>query len=67
MVLNQLPSPSLGGVAPVTAMSGRPAMTPLDTIALPGQVTSATLAEIESRQRAYVVAARDAVKPVIHF
>ena len=61
LILNQLPSPSLGGVAPVTAMSGRPAMAPLDTIALPGKVSSATLAEIATRQRAYVTAARDAL------
>ncbi|ETV71524.1 hypothetical protein H257_13187 [Aphanomyces astaci] len=34
LIMNQLPSSSLGGVAPVTAMSGRPAMSPLDTIIL---------------------------------
>ncbi|ETV91375.1 hypothetical protein H310_14052 [Aphanomyces invadans] len=60
LILNQLPSPSLGNVAPVTAMSGRPTMSPLDTIALPGGLQSATLAEIESRQRSNIQAARDA-------
>ncbi|ETV64464.1 hypothetical protein H257_18660 [Aphanomyces astaci] len=33
LVLNQLPSPSLGGMAPMNAMSGRPAMSPADTMA----------------------------------
>jgi transposase InsO family protein len=51
LVLNQLPSPSLGGVAPVTAMSGRPAMSPEDTISLPGHLKLASLSEVESSQR----------------
>ncbi|KAF0702603.1 hypothetical protein AaE_015828 [Aphanomyces astaci] len=61
LIMNQLPSPSLGGVAPVTAMSGRPAMSPLDTIILPGSLKSATLAEIESMQRANIDQAREAL------
>ena len=61
LILNQLPSPSLAGVAPVTAMSGREAMSPMDTIALPGGVVSATLEQIERSQREYVAAARDAM------
>ena len=58
---NQLPSPSLAGVTPVTAMSGRAAMSPMDTIALPGSLVSATLEQIESSQREYVASARDAL------
>ena len=61
LILNQLPSPSLAGVAPVTAMSGRDAMSPMDTIALPGHVVSATLEQIELSQRQYVTAAREAL------
>ena len=61
LILNQLPSPSLAGVAPATAMSGREAMSPMDTIALPGSLVSATLEQIELSQREYVVAARDAL------
>ena len=38
LILNQLPSPSLAGVAPATATSGREAMSPMDTIALPGSL-----------------------------
>ncbi|ETV63851.1 hypothetical protein H257_19215 [Aphanomyces astaci] len=59
LIMNRLRSPSLGGVAPVTAMSGRPAMSPLDTIILPGSLKSATLAEIESMQRANINRARE--------
>ncbi|ETV79142.1 hypothetical protein H257_07229 [Aphanomyces astaci] len=59
LIMNQLPSPSLGGVAPVTAMSGRPAMSHLDTIILPGSLKSATLAEIESMQRGNSTKRRD--------
>jgi hypothetical protein len=61
LILNQLPSPSLAGVAPVTAMSDREAMSPMDTIALPGHLVSATLEQIEAPQREYVVAAREAL------
>ncbi|KAF0774600.1 hypothetical protein AaE_001700 [Aphanomyces astaci] len=61
LIMNQLPSPSLGGIAPVTAMSGRPAMSPIDTIALPGRLKTATLVEVESAQRAYVDEARKAL------
>ncbi|KAF0701909.1 hypothetical protein AaE_016249, partial [Aphanomyces astaci] len=62
LVLNQLPSPSLGGMAPVTAMSGRPAMSPADTMALPGQLISATLAEVEEGQRENIAAAQMALE-----
>jgi hypothetical protein len=48
MVLNHSPSPSLGGVAPVTAMTGLPAMHPLDQLAVPGSVKTATLSESPS-------------------
>ena len=61
LIFNQLPSPSLGGIAPVTAMSGRPAMSPMDTIALPGSLCAATLADVENRQKVYFAAAREAV------
>ncbi|GMF10761.1 unnamed protein product [Phytophthora lilii] len=46
LVLNNTPSPSLGGVASVTAMTGLSAMGPSDHIAIPGPVELATLAEI---------------------
>ncbi|ETV97426.1 hypothetical protein H310_09756 [Aphanomyces invadans] len=61
LILNQLPSPSLGNVAPVTAMSGRPAMSPLDTIALPGLTKSATLEVINESQRDNIDKARAAL------
>ncbi|KAF0710770.1 hypothetical protein AaE_012385, partial [Aphanomyces astaci] len=60
-IMSQLPSPSLGGLPPVTAMSDRPAMSPLDTIILPGSLKSATLAMIESMQRANIDQAREAL------
>ncbi|ETW05301.1 hypothetical protein H310_04254 [Aphanomyces invadans] len=61
LIMNQLPSPSLGGLAPVTAMSSRPAMSPMDTISLPGSLKSATLNEIESMQRANIDNSRAAL------
>ncbi|ETV95821.1 hypothetical protein H310_10866 [Aphanomyces invadans] len=61
LILNQLPSPSHGNVAPVNAMSGRPAMSPLDTIALPGLTKSATLEEVNASQRDNIDKARAAL------
>ncbi|KAF0747467.1 hypothetical protein AaE_007718 [Aphanomyces astaci] len=60
LVLNQLPLPS--AVWPVTAISGRPAMSPADTMALPGQIMSATLAEVEKGQRENIAAAQLALE-----
>jgi hypothetical protein len=54
MVLNHSPSPSLGGVAPVTAMTGLPAMHPLDQLAVPGSVKTATLSEIVANRKVNV-------------
>ncbi|RHZ40969.1 hypothetical protein DYB31_012932, partial [Aphanomyces astaci] len=39
-------------------MSGRLAMSPADTMALPGQIMSATLAEVEEGQRENIAAAQ---------
>ncbi|ETV86426.1 hypothetical protein H257_01623 [Aphanomyces astaci] len=44
--------------APRGAMSGRLAMSPADTMALPGQIMSATLAEVEEGQRENIAAAQ---------
>ncbi|ETV63678.1 hypothetical protein H257_19389, partial [Aphanomyces astaci] len=65
LVLNQLPSPSLGGMAPVTAMSDRPAMSPAETMALPGQLISATLAEVEEGQRENIAALEEMHKQML--
>ncbi|KAF4144467.1 hypothetical protein GN958_ATG06315 [Phytophthora infestans] len=50
MVLNHTPFPSLGGVAPVTAMTGIPAIRPGDTIFIPGPIESVTLDAIQTSQ-----------------
>jgi hypothetical protein len=51
LVLNQLTSPSIGNVSPVTAMSGRPAMALTDLIALPGSLKAAILEEVAVAQK----------------
>ncbi|KAG2915212.1 hypothetical protein PC116_g4250 [Phytophthora cactorum] len=51
LVLNNTPSPSLGGLAPITAMTGLPAMKPSDTIFVPGPLKTATLDTIQTTQR----------------
>ncbi|POM71913.1 Hypothetical protein PHPALM_11462 [Phytophthora palmivora] len=51
MVLNNTPSPALGGVAPITAMTGLAAMGPADHLAVPGPLVSTTLEEIQRTQR----------------
>jgi hypothetical protein len=61
LVLNQLPSPSLGNIAPVTAMSGRPAMKMADRLALPGSIKAATLEEVAASQMKAFEAARTAL------
>ncbi|ETV69570.1 hypothetical protein H257_14806 [Aphanomyces astaci] len=43
-------------------MSGRPAMSPADTMALPGQLISATLAEVEEGQRENIASAQMALE-----
>jgi hypothetical protein len=55
IVLNNTPSPALGGVAPVTAMMGLAAMGPSDCIAVPGAMDSVTLESIQATQRQNVV------------
>ncbi|ETV93769.1 hypothetical protein H310_12335 [Aphanomyces invadans] len=47
-VLNQSPSETLGGTSPITAMTGGPAMSPLDRLALPGPTKITTLEELWS-------------------
>jgi hypothetical protein len=61
LVLNQLPSPSIGNVSPVTAMSGRPAMALTDLIALPGSLKAATLEEVATAQKEAIKEAREAL------
>lgn len=51
MILNQSPSKSMGGVAPITAMTGLRAMSPLDQLAVPGPIGSTTWEEIQVKQR----------------
>ncbi|KAG3098432.1 hypothetical protein PI125_g15327 [Phytophthora idaei] len=51
LVLNNTPSPSLGGLAPITAMTGLPAMKHSDTIFVPGPIETATLDTIQTTQR----------------
>ncbi|ETI57023.1 hypothetical protein F443_00603, partial [Phytophthora nicotianae P1569] len=41
LVLNQPVSDSLGGVAPITAMTGLPAMNPLDPVVTPEGIEAA--------------------------
>ncbi|GMF65957.1 unnamed protein product [Phytophthora lilii] len=62
LVLNNTPSLSLGGVAPVTAMTELSAMGPSDHIAIPGPVELATLGEIQTVQRANVVKLQQALE-----
>ena len=54
MVLNHTPSPSLGGVAPVTAMMGLPPISPLDNVMTPENVQEATLEEIQTAQKQHI-------------
>ena len=61
LVLNQLSSPSLGNVAPVTAMSGRPAMQMANRLVLPGKIKAATLEEVATSQKKACERARGAL------
>jgi hypothetical protein len=61
LVLNQLTSPSIGNVSPVTAMSGRPAMALTDLIALPGSLKAAILEEVAVAQKGTIKEAREAL------
>ncbi|KAG2933125.1 hypothetical protein PC116_g1251 [Phytophthora cactorum] len=47
LVLNHTPAKSLGDNAPVTMMTGLPALSPFDAIALPSSLESITLSELE--------------------
>ncbi|ETL31561.1 hypothetical protein L916_15684 [Phytophthora nicotianae] len=48
LVLNQSVSDSLGGVAPITAMTGLPAMNPLDPVVTPEGMEAASLDEVRA-------------------
>ncbi|KAF0721721.1 hypothetical protein Ae201684_018961 [Aphanomyces euteiches] len=61
LILNQLPSPSLGNVSSVTAMSGRPAMSLSDTISIPGSLKSISLEEVAERQEKSIEAVQIAM------
>lgn len=51
MILNHSPSPSLGGVAPITAMTGLKAMSPMGTFIVPGAIEVTTLTDIKVKQK----------------
>lgn len=51
MLLNHSPSPSLGGAAPITAMTGLKAMSPMDTFTVPGEIKVTTLTDIRAKQQ----------------
>lgn len=54
LVLLHTPAASLGGQAPVTVMTGLPAMPPLDAIVLPTPLQPTTLSALEAlRQKAF--------------
>ncbi|KAF4128260.1 Integrase core domain [Phytophthora infestans] len=54
LVLSHTPAASLGGQAPVTDMTGLPAMSPLDAIVLPTPLQHTTLSALEAlRQKAF--------------
>ncbi|KAF4129564.1 Chromo (CHRromatin Organization MOdifier) domain [Phytophthora infestans] len=61
MVLNSLPSPSLGGVALIATMTGLPAMSPTDNLAVPGPTEMATLESIQASQQDHVKNLRKAL------
>ncbi|KAH9078233.1 hypothetical protein Ae201684P_019324 [Aphanomyces euteiches] len=46
LVLNQTPSETIGGIAPITAMTGSKPMSPLDLIPIPGSAEVVTLQEL---------------------
>jgi hypothetical protein len=46
LIYNQAPAASLNGLAPVHAMTGLAAMSPLDSIAVPGRIEPTTLEEV---------------------
>ncbi|OWY94850.1 hypothetical protein PHMEG_00035301, partial [Phytophthora megakarya] len=54
MLLNNSPSPSLGSVAPITAMTGLPAMGPGDHVAVPGPIKSVRLDDILTAQKEHI-------------
>ncbi|KAF0683005.1 hypothetical protein As57867_024833, partial [Aphanomyces stellatus] len=59
LILNQSPSDTLGGRAPVFGMTGSPAMSPLDLIPIPGSIKFATLGELWEWRRDDLDAMRD--------
>ncbi|KAF4140358.1 hypothetical protein GN958_ATG10522 [Phytophthora infestans] len=54
MVLNNVPSPSLGGVAPIATMTGLPAMSPTDHLAFPGPTEMAIRESIQASKQDHV-------------
>ncbi|KAG3159880.1 hypothetical protein PI124_g7387 [Phytophthora idaei] len=65
MVLNNTPSPSLGDVAPVTAMTGPKEMGSGDHITLPGPVKTTTIDKTQTTQQKHVVKLQKAL-PAMH-
>lgn len=61
VVLNHSPSPSLDGVAPITAMTGLPVVNPLDPIAVPGDVEFSTIDAVRTIRNANFARLRDAL------
>ncbi|KAF4147751.1 Chromo (CHRromatin Organization MOdifier) domain [Phytophthora infestans] len=62
MVLNNTPSPALGGVAPITAMTGLKAMGPSDHLVIPGPFKTTTLEKIQLKQRVNVTRLQGALE-----
>ncbi|KAH9115474.1 hypothetical protein LEN26_012978 [Aphanomyces euteiches] len=62
LVLNQTPSETIGGIAPITAMTGSKPMSPLDLIPIPGSAEVVTLHELWDCRLQELAALQDAVE-----
>ncbi|KAH9100833.1 hypothetical protein Ae201684P_007025 [Aphanomyces euteiches] len=62
LVLNQTPSETIGGIAPITAMTGSKPMSPLDLIPIPGSAEVVTLQELWDCRFQEWAALQDAVE-----
>ncbi|KAH9174847.1 hypothetical protein AeNC1_017668, partial [Aphanomyces euteiches] len=62
LVLNQTPSETIGGIAPITAMTGSKPMSPLDLIPIPGSAEVVTLQELWDCRLQELAALQNAVE-----
>ncbi|KAH9150893.1 hypothetical protein AeRB84_006365, partial [Aphanomyces euteiches] len=62
LVLKQTPSETIGGIAPITAMTGSKPMSPLDLIPIPGSAEVVTLQELWDCRLQELAALQDAVE-----